>query len=476
MTVIPLPEHLRNRVRIAWHISNWCNYSCQYCGVLVFLKRAKDRQKQAHAFDHYPVEQWLEAFRKFPQDQIYLKITGGEPFLDRIPFRTLLAGLTADERFTLRIDTNGTWDPAFFREIPKERILLNISFHPNETTLDAFLPRLKAIRNAGFTVSMVNFVLAPENMDASEEAISRLEGDGFFVNVGAMISTGIYGSREIRTKREVEILEKYNTPLDLYYRLVNPVTKDRPCFHPALSYYMLYDGSIKVDCVGNLQNLFTDGLPPLPREAVSCPYTHCYSCMEMYRAIPDESKVKSPLGLYPLDEYVRETREWRRTYRWKALLRKLPLAGRLAPNGSFSLPVSVPDSTPVSPLLTVDAIQPALPEQPVFGTVEGGVSAIEARSRDRIALSGWVASRSHGAPIQSLRITLAERELGVVREFHERPDIAARFGRANFSRSGWRTMVYIPSLEPGEYSISVHGVAPSGESAQVWNAPVRIVD
>ena len=231
----PLPERLHNAVRITWHITSWCNYSCEYCGVVIFHKRAKDGQRQAHAFDHYSVDRWLDAFRSFPEHEVYLKITGGEPFLDRENFRALLAGLTETRRFTIRIDTNGTWDPEFFACVDKSRILLNVSYHPHEIDLASFLVRIKAIRQAGFAVSMVNFVLAPENIDLCEQSIAALEHEGFFVNVGPMVFTGVYGSLTTLTSREVQILNQYNPAIDLHYRLSNPETQGRLCYHPALS-------------------------------------------------------------------------------------------------------------------------------------------------------------------------------------------------------------------------------------------------
>jgi len=469
----PLPEHLLNSVRLSWHLTSWCNYSCEYCGVLIYHKRAKDGKPQAHAFDHYSVEQWLAAFAAFPQEQIYLKITGGEPFLDRANLRELLKGLTAMKRFTMRIDTNGTWDPAYFADLDKSRILLNISFHPNEIDMASFLPRVRAIRQAGFNIAMVNFVLAPENMEQCERSIAALEHEGFFVNVGSMMFSGVYGSKTDRSAREVEILDHYNPPIDMHYRLINPPTKGKLCYHPAISYYMLYDGSIETYCLGNWQNLFRDGLPALPREAVPCPKEKCDGCVEMYRSIVDEPLNTTPLSLYPLNEYVNEIHVHGRSQTWKHKLRKVPVLNRMVKPG-FVMPAE--DNSP--PLLPPNAIKPALPTEPVFGKVESliGSSYVEARSRDRLAFSGWAASREHGAPLKEIQITLEAKSMRVVRDFYTRPDIAAHFGRSEFAKSGWRTMVDLPALTNGEYQIKVMAIAPDGGSACLQDIPLRIVD
>lgn len=465
MTPPALPEHLQDSLRIAWHISSWCNYSCPYCGVLVFHKRAKDKEaRQAHAFDHAPVEKWLDVFRGFPQKRIYLKITGGEPFLDRANFLTLLEGLTAMERYTLRIDTNGTWDPSYFKGVDKRRILLNISFHPGEVEFAAYRKRLLAIRDAGFQVGMVNFVMSPENIDFTEETLNQMEKDGFFMNVSAMIATGIYTSRKERTRRELELIEGYNPAIDVHYRLVNPVTKGRLCFHPAFSYYMLYDGSIKVHCGGQLQNIFDAGAPELPRTAVPCPYEHCESCVEMYRSLVDEPLVTRPLSLYPLNEYVDEVLAHRRERRWKNVtqswrrrVERVFLTGS-QPNGNNGL-------------VPVGEIQAAASD--VVGSVDG--IRVEARSRDRLLVSGWAASRTHG-PVKEVRLRVGEQAIGVVKHFCARPEVAERLQRPDLAECGWQTMVYLPPLRPGTYQLVAQGVASDGAAADLDPLEVRIVE
>ena len=101
---------------------------------------------------------------------------------------------------------------------------------------------------------------------------------------------------------------------------------------------------------------------------------------------------------------------------------------------------------------------------------------MEARSRDRLAFSGWAASREHGAPLKEIQITLEAKSMRVVRDFYTRPDIAAHFGRSEFAKSGWRTMVDLPALTNGEYQIKVMAIAPDGGSACLQDIPLRIVD
>ena len=176
--------------RITMMMTHWCSYQCSYCGVETFARKERGR-KAAHAFDHNPVEAWLEAFAKFPQRELYLKITGGEPFLDRRNLIAFVNGLSKLDNFRrIRIDTAAVWHPRAFAGMEKGKILLNASYHPTQVGFDTFFERLKEIREDGFTVALVNYVLAPENYAFFPDCFERLEGAGFLVNVAAMIPAG----------------------------------------------------------------------------------------------------------------------------------------------------------------------------------------------------------------------------------------------------------------------------------------------
>jgi hypothetical protein len=123
-----------------------------------------------------PVADWLDAMGRVEYDTVH--------------FRELLAGLSRFPRVRVNIATNGHWDPEYFAEIDKSRIHLVIAWHPGQVTLDEFHSNLRRIREAGFNIWMVNFVLAPDNIDRFDEVFQRLEDDSFFVNVSAMLSAG----------------------------------------------------------------------------------------------------------------------------------------------------------------------------------------------------------------------------------------------------------------------------------------------
>lgn len=482
----PLPPPPQREVRINWHVSSWCNYSCSYCPVLVFRKRAANGARQAHSFDYYPAESWVEKLRALPHPRMLLKLTGGEPMLDRENVRTVLAGITADPRFEIAIDTNGSWEPAYFDELDKRRIFLNVAYHPQETAFEPFVKRLRKLREAGFAVAMVNLVLDPDDIDALMAAVGRLEADGFFVNLSALQSWGVYASRSARTEREIDLVEAYNTPLDIRYKLLNPATRGRPCLYPARSFYLQYDGLMRVFCTDMESNLFTAGPPALPEEAQPCPYDQCIACNEMYRDLADEPLVPYPGRLHTYLEYAQEVREARRERQRQQAVERLP-GGRTAARWLFGRrPPSLREELAAraagaarqreqrrQALVAVDAIRPALPAERLFGAMDVYQEAV--RSRDRILLSGWAAARDRGAPVKEVRILLDGKPLAAVREFHDRPDIAAQFGRPELEQCGWRTMVYLPALDEGEHPLEAQAVGFDGAAQPLRVHSLKVI-
>jgi organic radical activating enzyme len=477
-----LPAHLLNGVKISWHLSSWCNYSCPYCPVLVFHKRSARQARQRHAFDYYPVEQWVETLVALPYQRVIIGLNGGEPMLDRQNVHILLDRLTATGRFEISIETNGSWDPQYYQDLASRSIFLNVAFHPLDVDFETFFKRVSRIRDAGFFVVMVNLVLDPQNLPVIEKAVGRLEQAGFFVNLSAMQPSGIYSGRTERTRRELELIEAYNTPLDIKYKVLRPPSRGALCFYPALTYYLQYDGLIRVFCSNDPgQNLFTGGLPPLPREAVPCPYDHCVACNDMHRSLAHEPLQTTPLTFFTHREYVEEVKAYRRKQRRTRVLRALPLGiGRLFDSRHSSRALfeqaareAAADGAAVAIPLTQIAGAPA--EEPILGSVDESAGVIEAFSRDRIALSGWAAAAQRG-PVRQIRIFLDTRELGTLEHFEPRPEIAASYGRPEWARSGWRTMVYLPALDPGEYQLRVQAVDSGGNTASLTAPRVRIVE
>ena len=114
----------RHVTYIRLSITDRCDFRCTYCMAeeMEFLPR--DRVLS--------LEECLRVVRTFVGLGVTkVRITGGEPFLDRENFRKILLGVLAMPAWSIQIDTNGSWDPEYFADVPKEKLGLNIAFHPH---------------------------------------------------------------------------------------------------------------------------------------------------------------------------------------------------------------------------------------------------------------------------------------------------------------------------------------------------------
>ena len=187
----------------------------------------------------------------------------------------------------MHIDERGMGS-GVFRGLDKRNIFLDIGFHPTQTSLPRLLEQIKRILRSGFRIAIVNYVVSPENIDLFEAAYDALVSEGQFVQVSAMFPTGVHLSREDRSERELEILVRHNTPLNLHYKLLWPRMNRRMCLYPTRNYQLLWDGTAQISCMEESQNVFDSGFPELPAQAVPCPRYQCIGCTDMYRSLVDE--------------------------------------------------------------------------------------------------------------------------------------------------------------------------------------------
>ena len=447
----PLPVTLRDSARLDWILSYWCNYSCDYCGVPVFRKRDAGAV-QAHAFDYHGVDDWLEAFDRFPQRHILIKLSGGEPFLDHENIISLLKGLVDRKRFEVRIFTNGYWNPERFRSVVASAIHLIVSFHPRETSLERHIANLVRIRDCGFKVAFVNYVIAPENLAFCEASIEQIEKAGFAVNAAPMQTAGIYVDRQRRDPAELALIRKLSLPIDAWFRVVNPVTFGRPCFHPSLSYSLDHQGNLSVSCTGPTVNLFCDSLPSLPCEAVPCPSNHCGGCMEMYRSLADEP-LAGDLRLGDATDHVEEIRWQRRG--GEDLGTRSVMAWRLRVWEEWEKVAERRPDGPADFRILEQHQTVALPDQPVFGYIDSpSTGTIQFRPGDRVWISGWAATTNPISPVQKVRIFLDGVLVREISDFYPRPEVAALFGKRELLDTGWRTAFYVPELCLGNHRLT----------------------
>lgn len=118
--------------------------------------------KYADSLRNYPLARWLGFFDYVSESRrdLYLSLTGGEPFLLRREIGTLIRHLSEKfEMLKVRVDTNGSIVPRFGAKF-KSYLSFNVSYHPTQVNRDELVKNLDALSACG-EVLMVNRVVGP---------------------------------------------------------------------------------------------------------------------------------------------------------------------------------------------------------------------------------------------------------------------------------------------------------------------------
>jgi len=292
-------------------VTTWCNYTCAYCVTTVQQRRGE----AVHAFDRHDVDTWTAAFARVPFE-FSLLCRGGEPFLDHDGFSRFLAavGELPRLRYT-RVDTNGSWSPDRYAAVPlavRNKIQLNVSFHPTQIGLDVFAKRLARIIDGGWNVAMINYVMEAGQAGDYERVRDyfREHGDTY-VNPNpdafdpawtGLAQIGRQAQGKLRTLLpDIDVTRKTGTP-----------TMGKPCYFPSIGYFVAPDGMAERACTvsvpGEPRRLdfinTSDQLRPLATP-VSCPLPSCL-CLDRYAFLEEVPTRGRRLDL--LGEYVSDCR------------------------------------------------------------------------------------------------------------------------------------------------------------------------
>ena len=282
---------------VRWLITEWCNYACPYCPQIHTRFRKLKNGLTSHAFDNFSVERWTEAFdRHFAHQKFSITITGGEPMLDRLSMPILLQHLVGMPTCEMvRIDTNASWGVRHFEHLQKERIELMCTFHPSRAKLDTFVARIKSYQDAGFKVSMVNYVMSQDNFDGFLPLREQLSAFKIPVNPNPL-----WGGAHPYTEQQRELLQQWLPVKDYLFRSGTLSSRGRKCLFPALAYEMNQTGSIHVGCHrATASSFFADSLPTLFAGPVPCPHKSCV-CVDKYSFLEEVNRNSSlsPIAVY----------------------------------------------------------------------------------------------------------------------------------------------------------------------------------
>ncbi len=294
------PELRPHAVMIRWRITEWCNYACSYCSQEHGRFAERGNGFTSHAFDNFPVEQWMEAFsRHFRRNRLSITLSGGEPFLDRksmLPMLNFLSGMEGTE--CIRIDTNAAWNPEAYKELDKSKILLNCSYHSSEIKEADFIRNLQRILDHGFQVGMVNYVMTREQFDGFVE---RRE---LFARMGVPLNPNPDFERAAEySAAEQELLRAHLPGVDYRFKVLRASPYGEKCLYPAITYEMDFRGLVRLSCIGGESaSIFGDALPALPAGPVACPQLRC-ECLDMYSFRKGETRNRTT---DPLRDYCEE--------------------------------------------------------------------------------------------------------------------------------------------------------------------------
>lgn len=292
----------KNRnLMIRWFVTTLCNYNCAYClqnhsrypkavnlelhqTILKywFSKTINIFQKPhnfPHAFDNYSYKKWLKGFERLDKNKkVALIITGGEPFLDKKNFKPLLAQLVSMNNFdNIRIDTNGSWPFRHYEGLDFSKIYLNVSFHPTQVSFEKFFTKIKEFKKNGVNVTMVNYVMAPAQLETYSFFREKFEQIGVKVNPNVF-----FGPNHVRTEKEMSLYKRYLNLFDIKYKSELEKPHGKKCRYPMIGYEMTANGIIHIGCHPDLsRNFIKAGLPKLFDEPVRCEQMEC-GCLDKY--------------------------------------------------------------------------------------------------------------------------------------------------------------------------------------------------
>lgn len=280
------PSNTLPVILLEWNMTRWCNYNCSYCNQ-PHQRFARNGKYTAHAFDNFPLEDWLSAFaRHFEKRRLALLISGGEPMMDKknmLPFLQELTAMPTVEY--INISTNASWNPKMYEGLDLSKITLLLSYHPTQIVQESFFNRLDELLEFGFKIGMVNFVMSKDNFAQYSDFKTQIAKKGVPSH-----SSPQWQLRGKYSKEELAILKQELPEMDYSYRTGVASTFGKKCLFPAVSYQMDQTGHILVSCHPQVTGSFFDqSLPSVFAGPVPCPHISC-GCLHKYSLLKGSNR------------------------------------------------------------------------------------------------------------------------------------------------------------------------------------------
>jgi organic radical activating enzyme len=273
------PNGDKSRIFLKWFNTEWCNYNCTYC----FQNHSRNRRngsRSAHSFDNYSPVRWVDAIdRAFKMKEMAISITGGEPMLDMENMsRFLKMMLNKTHVDNIRITSNMSWNPSSLKDLPnKEKLIFYLTFHPSQVRFDDFINKAKLLKELGFSIGLVNYVMTTQQSLYFEELKNKFKEANLPLH-----PVPLWYSKADNQLKEIliQLLESADVNA-----LMGNVTKGKICYFPSIGYEMDQNGNINVGCFPWVYgNIFKNEIPNLPEGPVKCPRYQC-RCFDKYSFI-----------------------------------------------------------------------------------------------------------------------------------------------------------------------------------------------
>ena len=209
----------RRNTTIVWQFSGEhcaCNYKCPYCYV----------PSDVNVGEHFvgTIERWHEAFKDaFGNQHLTFYLSFGEPMIQK-HFYDVIDMVESEPNWEVIMTTNLSrpLERLVNRPLAEEgRLNINASFHPTETTIDAFLQQLLFLREHGIECPIV-FVMYPPLMKDFPGYFREFNKHHFLFHIRRFRATYQEKSYpEAYTEEERQFIARYMDSASIKYMLSN---------------------------------------------------------------------------------------------------------------------------------------------------------------------------------------------------------------------------------------------------------------
>jgi len=213
-----LPVLTRTQYLILWQFHGrfaLCNYACPYCYYPTSVNK--------NVCFNYTIEKWERAFKKhFGGKKTVFYFSYGEPTIQP-HFYEVLEMIGRHKNWEAKITTNLSvpLDKLMETKVAKEnRLNINASFHPTQTTIDKFLKQLSVLRKNNIEPSVVYVMWPPQIDDLEKKYMPIFRKHGYVVHIRAF--RGLYKGKKYPgayTEEEWIKTAKYMDEANLKYML-----------------------------------------------------------------------------------------------------------------------------------------------------------------------------------------------------------------------------------------------------------------